>query len=530
MTTEEQLYQALEAADAKGDAEAIDFFTEQIRRRVWEKESPKTVALPPEETEAQRVERLRKEGTEGAMKLVTQPIKEFGLGVASTPARVGLSAAKLADKAGFRLPGKDLFEQYAAPPDTTAGRIGAGVGDVGLMMSPVAMARIPGAVGRGVEAGSSFVARHPFTAVPAVGAATGAVLAPENPWMGALFGAAGNVLGRGFAGFEPQRGVRDLIDVGVIPSPGQAFGGRLEAIESKLGRMPVSGETVRGTRENARRQYQQATRDLVEPGAMTIEEARQAASQGYDRILNGVGWNQGFRPGTSSAAIARRATQNVRGLSPEQVARLEADVENAMTMGGGQTRVQTPAQFQGAESDLKQKLADLAGSKDPGDKAYARALRRAVSEIRNSWRNAVHPDVRDALAEQDRVWGNFMPIQRASQKAASTLSEAENYTPKDVLRAGRKVSGEGYRQTPQGMLARDAERVLGSNPITSTELGGWAELLNTAGGLPFLAGQLARPGMTRFLTGSTSWQRPLSGALRVLGTEAGPQMSFPQER
>lgn len=377
-------------------------------------------------------------------------------------------------------------------------------------------------------------AQLPAKFIPQVvgNAALGATAAPTGEeGTGAAFGAGGGVvghrLGKAVQALTPTAEAMLLKAKGVPLTYGQTLGPPVQKLENALAKIPYVGAPIRARQTEALEGWQQATRDAASQGAKTLDEVEKHFTNAYTGLVQGQAFSS--KPVVVQDALLMSAIQNVAGSTPSMAKRLGAELSDQLP------NVKTPSDFQQLESTLKKMAYRYKRSQDPEHQIYGEMVADVANGIRESWRSALPPGIRQQLAQVDTAYANFIPIRAASTKQNQTLTNPENYSPRMLLQAARQrdvTAGKTrFRDTPQGQLAVAGEDTIGSTSrepnVTSQVLSGLGVPAAFLTGMNVPAAALAGGGALygtkmgqNLLLGSLPYQQMLVDALRRSSTPA----------
>lgn len=428
--------------------------------------------------------------------------------------RRGLGGAKAAwDRAAMGLKGvftdltpedKAMLEQGKA--FSKEGGTAATVGGIG---ADIAMSAAPAM--RGAQLTSAAVQNAPRLVKAlasagsqlGIGAGYGALTNPENRSEGAQEGAIGTAVGMGAnrligGALKPlmSEDAVALLRRGIVPTPGQAVGGVANQIEQKLQSVPLMGDVIRGGRNRATREFNEAAIQTAAPGVKgagdeALTAAREQIGKRYDNVLDNL-------PNvTVDKASILQSTRNAiddpaLALSDDSKKFVLNYVNNNLLARSGQIDGQVAKKI---ESDFAAAVARKATG-DAEDRAVADAMRNVQQQWRQSLTQtaeAVNPGSGAALREADASWRAFIPLDKAASSAGSQAAEtAGQFTPRALRRAIEASDKSQFNNATRAMrggttpfdelntLTRQGERVLTNNVPDS---GTASRLMTTLGAL-----------------------------------------------
>lgn len=325
---------------------------------------------------------------------------------------------------------KANWQPGMSPTAETIGRIGGQI--VGTL--PIGIA------GRGVLSGA------------ATGAAAGAVAEPvlepgDNYYgqvgtkalVGAGAGAAGGLVGRALA--RPAPGVRDLIDAGVTPTPGQIAGGAVNRAEEALGSIPVVGDVIKSARNRAIEEFNTATiNKALAPigvklpkgslGHEAIAAGQKAISDAYDNVVPRMGL---------SGLDARFATDvNAsfgKALYPQakqRAGQIVADEFNSLMQVQGRSG-------EAVDAFIK-RMGTISRDLRGGDE-IARDTARVLSDVQEAFLDLLgrqNPAARADLDKARKAAAMFMRVENAAGRS-TTANAPGVFTPQQLTSAARNM-------------------------------------------------------------------------------------------
>lgn len=312
--------------------------------------------------------------------------------------------------------------------------------------------------------------------------------------LGAVGGVGGNVLARGVARVVSPKtapAVKELMDRGVTPTPGQVMGGVAKKIEEKATSVPLLGDAVRAGQRRAIEQFNQAAyRDVVAPiggtvpksvGRDAVAEIGDTVSKAYDDVLAKVTFKADQRLTNEISQL----TGLVRELPEKEAANFSKFVNDELSKALGPKGIMDGQTFKTLESDISKKVSRFKGSQDAyqqdlGD-AYASLLMFLKGGLE---RSNVGTDAGKRLSSVNGAWARLVRLERA---AGSTGASEGIFTPaqfsaavKGADRSTRKrafARGDALMQD----LSDAGKSVLGNTYPDSGTAGRLAALLATGG-------------------------------------------------
>ncbi len=364
-----------------------------------------------------------------------------------------------------------------------------------------------------------------------------------NMAFGAAGGALGNALPRAVGrALNPQISddVRTLMAAGVTPTPGQIMGGATQRIEDGLTSLPILGDAIKGARNRALGQFNQAAYNRalgplgqkVPEGVIgneAVEHVSETLSKAYDDLLPKLNVQVDGQFGQDLGQL-RQAAQNLPdnyrdryGALLQRLVLNKFDDAGAMT---GKTMKQV-------ESQLGSFARQYAKSGDPEQRMFGQTLQQTQAALRDLAHRS-NPEYAEILGDINQGWANLVRINHA---AASTGAPNGVFTAAQ-LRSAAKANDSSLRKSSFAKgnalmqdLADAGANVLGSKvPDSGTPYRLWTNL-GAAGGLGYfsptaLATGLAASGLytqpMQKIVASAMTKRPesfgLSGDLAAKGS------------
>lgn len=419
-------------------------------------------------------------------------IEDLGVGIAHG----GAGIVKGADKAITSA----LGAKYAQPqetPDLDAayertgplGGVGNVIPEIALTAAPIA--RAGGAVARMLpRALGARAAPLVGDVVANAGYESGKAAAQgEDPGRAALLGgggavagrAVGNVAGRVWNGITPE--ARTLLQNGITPTPGQAFGGEgiVAGGERLLSNLPLAGAAVDRAKRRAMGQYSEAEIDQAlrqsgipheGSGFKAVRQINDQINAAYERV----------KPQTflepqdvkRAAGQTRQAVASIPLLTQQQGAEV-ARYYNQKIVPQIQRAEQAGTSIDGATAkSIDAEIGDLARqyahSPDPKDHPLGMAFYALQSNMRDALKSN-DPQVLQMLQQVNGAYKRMLPINIATERATGTRGQ---FTPDQFRAASTRSKVPGYdprlalndaaRETlnePGTGLARSLSRNLG---------------------------------------------------------------------
>ena len=303
-------------------------------------------------------------------------------------------------------------ERDRALMETGAGTAGNIVGGVATMLPTML---VPGA---NTIAGASLI-----------GAGVGA-LAPTveeesrigNAVLGGAAGAAGQAAASGLSRVLAPRtapAVKELMEEGVTPTPGQIMGGAAQRAESALESVPFLGQGIRQAKTRGIEQFNRAAINrALEPigakvddiGHKGIEQALGAIDNAYNTAiqqLKRVDIDAGFN------AELNKVRQMAASLTPDRQNQLESIIKTRILDKITPAGTLSGDSFKQVTSELKTLARGYRKSMDMDQQQVGNALNAIVASMNDlAARNS--PDAAKALKAADTAYAMFMRVERAA--------------------------------------------------------------------------------------------------------------------
>lgn len=343
-----------------------------------------------------------------------------------------------------------------------------------------------------------------YTGAALTGAALGALqptTEDESRAANAAIGAAGGVAGRAVTGaasrmLNPQtsEAVRNLLDEGITPTPGQVVGGYPRRLEEAAKSIPFVGQGIRQAETRAIEDFNRAALNRVLApiggkataiGYEGIEETSKAVGNAYDDALATLGRVDVDAAFTNRLTALKTMVRSLPNSVQKQFNSIVRDqVESKITPAGSMT----PEQLKTATSELYKLGTGYKGQTNSFDQQQ---LGDALLQLRSNLYDLagrISPQANEAIKKADKAFAQLVRVQNAATRAdggifsPAQLSAATKITDKSA----RKVATSQGRALMQD-FAQDAKAVLGNNLPDS----GTAERLGS--GVALGAGYMVNP-------------------------------------
>lgn len=349
----------------------------------------------------------------------------------------------------------------------TAGAIGDVTGGVmGSLLGEAGLARLGlgGGVARGLAADIGTGAANGAGMADYSGTGTPSTLGDRmiGAGKGSVAAGVGNLLGSGVtkgvgAAISPTGGrLSELYKSGVRPSVGQRMaaaegpisgpvGKVVNTAEEALQSVPIVGPLIRGTRQNARDQFQvgafnQALAEIGEelpqgakPGTSLHEVAQKAFNDAYDKARAGMMLATDEQLTNDLSALA----PDIETLGPAMQKKLKAIMDNSVNNRLVDGQMDGEA-FKKAISVLDKRIVSRRKSAIADDQDFADVLEGVKVALENAARRHSDPDAVALLDAADAGYAKLVRIEGASARAGG---DAGTFSPKQFEREVQKQSG-----------------------------------------------------------------------------------------
>jgi len=439
-----------------------------------------------------------------------------------------------AEHAADRQKWSNQAEQYEATKDQlgTAGFVGDITPEIAATAIPIAKG------GALISRGASMLPRalNVGRYAPAVGdivanaAYSGGKQAAENYAQGrdvmegvdeaALTGgggaAAGRVLFRTLAGMKPlaSKSAQQLIERGVIPSPGQLFDGPIGNVirntEDRLAGLPGVGDVIQYARKRSVGDFNRVKiNDAIAPTGSTVggagidavEQAQQKISQTFERGLEGM-----HMPADdvlfATDAAKHLIPQSTPMLDESQVAKLTSFIEHRLEREASMGNHLDGETAKALDSEIGYMARKYSRSVSPSD----HSLGDAFYELQKYWRfemsRGSDPAKTELLNAANAAYKNMLPIVKAADKASA---QGGVFTPNQLQRSlgpyGQRAS-EFDRAAQAVLPSRVPDSGTAGRYLLGAALGGGAAITGPIAGATLAASILyTRAGSKLLLNG-----------------------------
>lgn len=355
-----------------------------------------------------------------------------------------------------------------------------GVGEIAAT-APVAAA-IPGAAAggllartaAGVAGGAATGALHPvyepgdsFAAQKAkqvgVGAAAGAVIP-------AVVGGTAKVIAPDTSQASSQ--VRQLMDAGVTPTPGQILGGTANRLEEAGQSIPLVGDAIKAARGRAVQDFNRAEIDqALSPigqklnsdtplGRDAIAEMKEKIGTAYDSLLPKLK----VQADPQFITNMRSLVQGAQGLTPGMADKFDSTIRNVIlrkfSPGGGMTG----ESFKEVESELGTLANSYSTSALASERELGGALKQTQAELRDLLTRS-NPNHADELGRINQAFSSALRVEGAAGRIGSDQGV---FTPAQMLSSVRQLDPSMRKgafargEAPMQDLAEAGKSVLGN--------------------------------------------------------------------
>lgn len=266
----------------------------------------------------------------------------------------------------------------------------------------------------------------------------------QNTAMGSAFGFAGNkaasALSRALAP-RTREPIRQLMQEGVTPTPGQILGGAADSAEQAMTSVPFLGPGVSAARNRSvegfnraaiNRALQPIGQKIDDIGYEGIERAGNLVSQAYDDAIAKIG-----RVDLDDAFFANvsKIDDMTRSLPPDMQGQFRRIIDDDLFSRITPARTTSGESLKAADSLLGQKIARYSRASDGNQQALGDALKAAQQELRQMAARA-SPEAGEALRRADSSYALMLRLQNA---AARTGSKEGVFSPAALGQASRQM-------------------------------------------------------------------------------------------
>lgn len=317
-----------------------------------------------------------------------------------------------------------------------------------------------------------------------------------NVMLGAAGGAAGQKLANALSRIiSPQTApaVKELIDQGVTPTPGQTLGGYAARLESGLESVPFLGQGIRQAKTRAIEQYNVAALNKVldpigksvsNAGYEGVEQARSLVSDAYEqafKVLRRVDIDPKFQGAMANIdqmmiSVPKKIQRQFASVLDDS---LYTKITPANTMAGRSAKA--------AYSDLSKKATRYMKSLDPDQAQLGEALKAVADEVKGlAARNS--PRAGAMIKKADEAWTMLLRVENAASRAGA---QEGVFSPALLGAASRQMDSSGRRvASAQGRASMQEFSDIGRSVLGETlPNSGTADRL-AVGGMMFGAGIL----------------------------------------
>lgn len=245
-------------------------------------------------------------------------------------------------------------------------------------------------------------------------------------------------------------GVRTLLDEGVTPTIGQAFGGATKRLEDGLGSIPIVGDMVRSAQSYANDTFNRAAinralkpvGDALPDGLMSgydaIDYAQKKLSAAYDDVLPrlNIKADQPFVQGVS------QLYGMAKSLPAQTAEAFDRVVKNDVMARFSRNGLLSGNAFKETEQKLGNAIREYGRSMDPDHRQLANGFRELLSEVRDL-AGRTNPAEAGRIAKINEGYSNLMRVERA---AASAGAENGVFSPAQLDRAVTMLDNTARRR------------------------------------------------------------------------------------
>lgn len=369
---------------------------------------------------------------------------------------------------------------------------------------------VPGMVG---EALGASVMPFPKTGkiIPSVAAAAGYGAAQpvqpgqnfanqtvKNAEMGGAAGAAGNIAGKLIGGVATPE-ARELMDRGVLLTPGQAAGGFARSMEEKSRSLVGVGDAISSAEQAATRSYNKMLyQDALSPIGKTLPKGTEVGSEGVDAVRSMIGDEFNRLAGQASFTPRGVFIRDLGNIRTDLAQRAPSVLDQFDTVVGEQigAKLQNGTMNGSQWNDSRSFIAGLSRDNRLGDTTPPqRALADALDDLNEAMNTQVarqsgNAQFRQQLTNANNAYARYKRVETAAgMQGASNQSNV--FSPAQYASAVRKGSTAFQRATNTGLnadIASKAQQVLGKHYPDSGTPGRLAANAALAGTWPFTHG------------------------------------------
>lgn len=271
-----------------------------------------------------------------------------------------------------------------------------------------------------------------------------------NVALGAAGGAAGQKLANALSRVvSPQTApaVKELIDQGVTPTPGQTMGGYAARLESGLESVPFLGQGIRQAKTRAVEQYNVAAlnkvlqpigKSVTKAGYEGVEQARALASDAYEqafKVLKRVDIDPQFQGAMANidqmlVSVPKKIQRQFASVIDDS---LYTKITPANTMAGRSAKA--------AYSDLSKKATRYMKSADPDQVQLGEALKAVADEVKGLAART-SPRAGSMIKKADEAWTMLLRVENAASRAGA---QEGVFSPALLGAASRQMDSSGRR-------------------------------------------------------------------------------------
>lgn len=328
--------------------------------------------------------------------------------------------------------------------DTTAGHVGKFGGQMAAMMVPGAAAGKVGLAGRlAADAAGNFAMTDGSLGDRAMSAGVGAGIGAAGSKLASM------VTGGGIGGKLSAEGAK-MMDEGIQPSVGQAYGGKLNAFEQKATSIPLVGDWIGDARNRAIGEKQLSMLAKAMPEGATVKpqnlnDLESAFNQAYDDALTGVT--------VTKARDIKNAAEKLKSLGFRTNLTGKTDVSGR--------------EFHKELSLLQAKVSKLKNTADDIDKVNKLDDAQGAIDVLRS-------KIADKTAVVDSKYGQYKTLEKAQEQSGPDVPISAAQLQKAV-KAGAKYNGQSASAYAHGRARGQddvaALRALGNNVPDSGTVG-----------------------------------------------------------
>lgn len=375
---------------------------------------------------------------------------------------------------------KSQYQPYedSNPKTAIAGNIGGSIAAT-IPLTIAAPASVPatltGLAGRGAISGALSAAAAPVSNDSVENQDYFSEKAKQAALGGALGGASAPIFGAIGKAISPKvsTDVKDLMAMGVTPTPGQILGGGAARTEEKMTSLPIVGGMIKNAQRRSLEDFNRAAYNKVlEPigqtytgkvGQDAVRDVRAAIGGAYDDILP----KMQMKVDSQFQSEVSKIGQMAQGL-PEAQQKTFMNVLKTQIFGKlGPQGTMDGVDLKGVQSELSKATSGYLGDASFDNRQLGAALSALKDAVEGNLVRVNPPELSQQLASANKAWANFVRL----RSAAASLGAANNdgvFTAaqlQNAVKAADKSVGKGAFATGGALmqdLSSKGQNVLGS--------------------------------------------------------------------